>query len=97
MQAGSPGFVASSGKNFLGTTPCTWKTESRDDGTFKVAGSKIPVFSKFTQALVVFTCEPPSSQTNLYTRKETFRCQAKFQPGTAIPDGIFFVLTKPPP
>jgi hypothetical protein len=84
------------GRNFLGTTPFQWTTEIEGDGTFKPKGSEIPFYSDFVKGVVVFTAEPSSGSSNLYTRSQTYHINASFQPGTPVPEGIFFDLTKKP-
>ena len=95
MQAGETKKKADGGRNYLGTTPCTWTTFVNRDGTFKTPDGEIPYYSAYVQGVVVFTCEPPGRMTNLYTKKEIFRSNANYQPGNSAPDGVFFDLTKP--
>jgi len=87
--------LAKSGHNYIGTTPCEWTAQMDGDGTFHNQQGGIPFYSSFVQWVVVFTAEPPSGHTNLFTRREVFHGRAHYQPGTKVPDGIFFDLTKP--
>jgi hypothetical protein len=95
LTIGADENMAKGARNFLGMTPFTWTTEVNGDGTFKVEHAAIPVFSDFIQSVAVFTAEPPSGQTNLFTKREVYRGNAAYQRGNKVPEGIFFDLTKP--
>ncbi len=83
------------GRNFLGTTPFTWTTEVNGDGSFKMERTHIPFYSDWVKPVAVFTAEPPSASTNLFTKREVYHGNANFQGGSQAPEGIFFDLTKP--
>jgi len=86
---------AKGARDYLGTTPFQWTTETEGDGTFKIQSAGIPFYSSFVQSVVVFTAEPPNDATNLYTKKEVYHGNAQFQHADKVPQGIFFDLTKP--
>jgi len=83
------------GNDFIGTTPFRWNAITEGNGAFKIENGGIPFYSDLVQCVVVFTAEPPSGATNLFTKKEVYHGNAQFQPGDKVPDGIFFDLTKP--
>jgi hypothetical protein len=87
--------IAKGGRNYIGQTPCQWTTEIEGDGTFKRHGAGIPFYSDFVQSVVVVTFEPPSTETNLFAHHDVFHLHTAFQPGTKVPDGIFFDMHKP--
>jgi hypothetical protein len=86
---------AKKARNYLGVTPFQWTTKVERDGTFILQSADIPIYSEFASKAIVFTAEPPSSGTNLFTKREVYRTDAKFQTGDKVPTGIFFDLTKP--
>lgn len=86
--------MAKGGRNYLGTTPFTWTTRVNGDGSFKYE-SGIPFYSDFVQSAVVFTCEPPSNATNLFTKREVFHTNTDWQKGNSAPQGVFFDMTRP--
>jgi len=88
------GDAKSGGRNYVGTTPCQWTVEVNKDGTFKKPDEGIPFYSDFVQSVVMFTAEPPSGATNLFTQREVFHNAAEFQPGNNAPDGVFFDMHK---
>jgi hypothetical protein len=87
--------IAKGGRNYIGQTPCQWTAQIDGDGTFHRDGSGIPFYSHFVQSVVVFTFDPPSGETNLFSHHEVFHLTTAFQPGTKVPDGIYFDLRKP--
>jgi hypothetical protein len=95
MTTGKNEDSAKGGRNYLGTTPFQWTTETEGDGTFKIQSDNIPFYSSFVQSVVVFTAEPPNDATNLYTKREVYHGRAQFQHADQVPQGIFFDLTKP--
>jgi hypothetical protein len=95
MTMGANEDMAKNGRDYLGVTPFTWTTEVNGDGSFKTDRSAIPFYSSFVQSVVVFTAEPPSGATNLYTKREVFHGNADYQKGNNAPQGVFFDLTKP--
>lgn len=87
--------IAKGGRNYIGQTPFQWTTEIDGDGTFRRNGGGIPFYSDFVQSVMVFTFEPPSTETNLFSHREVFHLKTGFQPGKKVPDGIFFDMRKP--
>lgn len=86
---------ADSAKNYIGVTPLEWKVEGNDEGSFQWTG--IFIYSAAVRPAAVFTAEPPSGSTNLYTKRAVYHGPAMFVPTDKIPEGIFFDLTKPEP
>ena len=84
---------AKKGRQFIGTTPFHWTTEVNSDGTFKLSGAL--VYSMFVPPVAVFTAEPPTGATNLFTKREIFHGGTVATSPTKAPEGIFFDLTKP--
>jgi len=95
LTMGADENMAKGARNYLGTTPFTWTTKVNGDGTFKLEHTGIPVFSSFIQPVAVFTAEPASGQTNLFSKREVYHGNATFQGGNKAPEGMFFDLTKP--
>jgi hypothetical protein len=90
----SPKHPAYTGaRNFLGTTPCTASITGDGEGYFKLP--KIIYMSKYVGGQAVFTAEPPSSETNLFTQTIIFHGNTKYANGDKIPTGIFFDMHKP--
>lgn len=94
-QGANQDIAKGQGRNYLGTTPFAWTTEVNGDGTFKTESSAIPFYSDYVKPVVVFVAEPPTSSTNLFSKREVFHGSADWQPGNKTPDGVFFDLTKP--
>lgn len=83
---------ADTAKQFLGVTPFDWKTLANGDGSFEWPG--IFIYSAAVRPAAVFTAEPPSSATNLLSKRVVYHGPAMFVPPDKIPEGIFFDLTK---
>lgn len=79
---------------FIGTTPLDYKIIGDGEGRFKSSGGAL-VYSMFVPGACVFTAEPPSSATNLFTKRQVFHSGGIATPPDKIPEGLFFDLTKP--
>jgi hypothetical protein len=80
-------------RNFLGVTPLDWVTVADPNGGFPIKGALI--YSTFVPGAAVFTAEPPSGQTNLFSKRQVFHGGGLINPPDKVPEGIFFDLTKP--
>jgi hypothetical protein len=82
-------------RSYVGTTPLEWTVPDRDNdnGKFKVDGAF--VYSMAVPPAAVFFAEPPTTETNLFAKKQVFHSGTILIPQDKIPTGIFFDLTKP--
>jgi hypothetical protein len=89
-----PGTV-NGARDFLGTTPCVVSIQGDKKGYFKLP--QIAYMSDYVNGSAVFTAEPPSSETNLFTQTIIFRGNTDYVGGDKIPSGVFFDMHKATP
>lgn len=77
-------------REYVGVSPCSYTANSTRNGYFR------NTVSQFSKPVAVFYADPPSTETNLFSQRQTFNCPAFTVRPAPIPGAVFFDMHKKP-